>query len=337
MPHLSDLTAVHLDQPSLVTVGVFDGVHRGHQTLISQLVTEARSRRRLAVALTFFPHPDVFFHKTTGRYYLTTPDERAALLIAAGIDYVITLPFDDALRHIRAADFVRQFRDHLRLEALWVGADFALGYKREGNVEFLRAAGARDGFTVQTIDLLSGAGSAGGAGSANGANDAISSTAIRAALAAGDVTAAADLLGRAYTVTGEVVHGQARGRTIGFPTANLHLGEYQPPAAGVYAVRAGIDKGATTVWHDGVANFGRRPTFDGGPMVLEVHLLDHAEDLYGRHLRVALVDFIRPERRFDGVAALKAQIAADADQARTMLSSRHFPESPGPYVPVSEP
>ncbi|HTH17747.1 MAG TPA: riboflavin kinase, partial [Magnetospirillum sp.] len=139
-----------------------------------------------------------------------------------------------------------------------------------------------------------------------------------------------------WEIEGRVEHGDARGRTIGFPTANLVLGEYQRPATGVYAVRAGIDLGGATLWHNGVANFGRRPTFDKTDEVLEVHLLDTEVDLYGKHLRVALVDHLRPEMKFSGLAALKAQIETDASEARALLAARHFPESPGPMVPVGD-
>lgn len=307
MPHLTDLAAVHLDQPSIVTIGVFDGVHRGHRTLIGDLVAEARQRGRLAVALTFFPHPDVFLQKLTVRYYLTTPEERADLLLAAGIDYVVTLPFNADLRQIRAADFVQGMIDHLRLESLWVGADFALGYKREGDVQFLRAAGETRGFSVHVVDLLSG--SAG----------TISSTAIRDALAGGQVEAAADLLGRAYAVRGEVVHGQARGRTIGFPTANIAVWDQQViPANGVYAGWALLE--GETTRYPAVTNIGLRPTFDGQGVTVEAHLLDFERDIYGRALTFTFEHHLRHEQKFSGIDALIAQIGADAAAARRLLT-----------------
>lgn len=207
--HVQSLADLRLDRPSVVTIGVFDGMHRGHQHLIRELVSEARSTGCLAVAITFFPHPDVVIRGWTGRYYLTTPEDRAALLAQLGIDYVVTLPFDDHLRQIRAADFVDQLLRHLNMSALWVGSDFAMGYRREGNIDFLRLEGSAKGFQLEVIDLI--------------ANDhaAISSSAIREALLAGRVERARDLLGRSYAVSGEVVHGEARGRRIGFPTANI--------------------------------------------------------------------------------------------------------------------
>jgi riboflavin kinase/FMN adenylyltransferase len=163
-----------------------------------------------------------------------------------------------------------------------------------------------------------------------------SSTRVRECLVEGKPAEAAKLLGHYWEVEGRVEHGDARGRQLGFPTANLHLGEYQRPAPGVYAVRTGIDAGGATRWLDGVANFGRRPTFDKTDEILEVHLLDASEDLYGRHLRVALIEHIRPERKFASLNELAAQIAADVAQARGLLARRHFPAESGPMVPVAE-
>src|SRR5690606_19339087 len=170
-----NLANVNLTEPSLVTIGVFDGVHRGHQHLIQQLVEDAHRSNRLAVVLTFFPHPDVVLRGLNGRYYLTTAEQKADLLMQLGVDYVVTQTFDDALRQVRAADFVDQLRESLNMTALAVGADFAMGYKREGNVDFLREQGVQKGFDLRVIDLV--------------ANDSeiISSTAIRRALEAGDV------------------------------------------------------------------------------------------------------------------------------------------------------
>ncbi|HVU10753.1 MAG TPA: FAD synthetase family protein [Phototrophicaceae bacterium] len=185
MKHLNNLASVHLDQPSVVTIGVFDGVHRGHQQLIRRLVEEARATNRLAVALTFFPHPDVVLRGLNGRYYLTSPEQRAEYLGELGVDYVITLPFNQEFRQIRAAAFVDMLIEHLKLSSLWVGTDFALGYKREGNVEFLRAQAAEKGFSLHMIDLIIAE-----------TDGAISSTAIREALLAGEVEKARDWLGR---------------------------------------------------------------------------------------------------------------------------------------------
>lgn len=308
MKHVRSLADLSLDQPSVVTIGVFDGVHTGHQHLISELVAEANDTNRLAVAITFFPHPDVVLRGWTGRYYLTGVEERAELLGALGIDYVITLTFDEQLRQIRAADFTDQLLRHLRMSALWVGSDFAMGYKREGNIDFLLHQGEQKGFKLEVIDLI--------------VNDhaAISSSAIREALSAGEVARARDLLGRAYAVSGEVVHGEARGRKIGFPTANIAAWhDLVIPANGVYAGWATLD-GAERFM--AVTNVGVRPTFNGESVTVEAHLLDFDRDIYGHMLHFTFEHRLRPEQRFNGIEALIEQIKRDAEAGRAYLSQR---------------
>jgi riboflavin kinase/FMN adenylyltransferase len=306
MPHYRSLAEVRLEKPSIVTIGVFDGVHRGHQYLIRRLVETARARGQLSVAITFYPHPDVVIRGITGRYYLTTPEERAEILMALGIDVVITLPFDDDLRHIRAAAFVDQMNTYLQLETLWVGSDFALGYQREGNVTFLRQQGEEKGFGVEVIDLLLSEGGA------------ISSTVIRDALTAGDVVSARHLLGRSYAVSGEVVHGEARGRKIGFPTANIAVPESLViPANGVYAGWGLLGDERFMA----VTNVGLRPTFNGQSVTVEAHLLDFNRDIYGETLGFTFETRLRPEMRFSGIDALISQIAEDSAAARAYLSA----------------
>jgi riboflavin kinase/FMN adenylyltransferase len=312
MIHLTELEAIALTRPSVVTIGVFDGVHLGHQYLIRRLVQSARASGRLAVVLTFYPHPDVVLRGITGRYYLTTNEERAALLGALGVDFVITLPFDEALRHIRAADFVDLLVDHLRVSELWVGAEFALGYKREGNVPFLTAQGAEKGFAVDVVDLMRVEDSGDGL-------VRISSSAIRAALTSGDVETAQRMLGRPYSVRGEIVHGQARGHTIGFPTANIAVPEGRLiPANGVYAGWALLGDERFMA----VTNVGTRPTFAGDDVTVEAHLLDFDRDIYGQTLEFQFITRLRPELRFSGIEALIAQIKADADAGRAALEPR---------------
>lgn len=305
MIHAQSLTEVRLQQPSLVTIGVFDGVHRGHQHLIRRLVDEAHARDRAAVAITFFPHPDVVVRGLSGRYYLTTPEQRAALLGELGIDYVVTLPFDEQFRQTRAADFVDAMVAHLRLEALWVGSDFALGYKREGNVKFLEAQGAAKGFTVEVIDLIWAE------------NAAISSSLIRAALEQGDVEQARDMLGRSYSVSGEVVHGEKRGRALGFPTANLDIWSEQViPGNGIYAGWAllGAERfmAATSV--------GKRPTFNGQNITVEAYLLGFDRTIYGEILTFSFEKYLRPELRFESIDQLIVQIRLDEKAAREYLT-----------------
>jgi riboflavin kinase/FMN adenylyltransferase len=305
--HVQSLADLRLERPSVVTIGVFDGMHRGHQHLIRELVDEARATGRLAVAITFFPHPDVVIRGWTGRYYLTTPEDRAALLAQLGIDYVVTLPFDAHLRQIRAADFVDQLLRHLNMSALWVGSDFAMGYKREGNIDFLRVEGSAKGFQLEVIDLI--------------VNDhaAISSSAIREALLAGSVERARDLLGRSYAVSGEVVHGEARGRRIGFPTANIAAWDQLIiPANGVYAGWASLDDEPERFM--AVTNVGVRPTFNGDSVTVEAHLLDFDRDIYGRRLHFTFEHRLRSEMRFEGIAQLIDQIGRDVEAGRAALT-----------------
>src|SRR5258706_10626120 len=210
MKHIYNLEKAALDQPSIVTIGVFDGVHRGHQHLLAPLVAEAQTNNYLSVVLTLFPHPDHVLRNLTGRYYLTTPEQKAYLLGELGVNVVVTHPFQDEVRHIRAAQFVDQLMSHLKMTSLWVTSDFAMGYEREGNFAFLIEQGREKGFEVRQIDLL-----------VDKSTSVISSSRIREALIAGDVAQATEWLGRPYRVEGPVVHGDHRGTSIGFPTANV--------------------------------------------------------------------------------------------------------------------
>lgn len=272
--HFSTFADATSERASLVSIGVFDGVHRGHQYLIRQLVEEAQRRQQRAVIVTFFPHPDVVLRGISGRYYLTTPEYRAELLGKLGVDTVITLPFDDTLRHQHAGDFVDEMLNYLKISSLWITADFALGYQREGDFAFLTAQGQTKGFEVHSVDLLM----------QNG-GQVIRSSAIREALQRGEVDHAQKLLGRQYHVSGEVVRGDQRGRSIGFPTANLAVwDELVLPANGVYAGWASL-KGEKFA---AVTNIGVRPTFDGVQTRVEAHLLDFDRDIYGQTLLLIL-------------------------------------------------
>ncbi len=304
MQHFRNLTDVQLDRPSMVTVGVFDGLHRGHQFLIQKLVKQAHASDRLAVVLTFFPHPDVVLRGLEGRYYLTSPDMRAHLLGELGVDVIVTHPFDDRVRQVRAKDFVDQLCNHLRLSSLWATADFALGYQREGNIDFLREQGHQKGFTVETIDLLTNDG------------QVIRSANIRSALREGDISLANHFLGRPYAVGGEVVHGEKRGRQIGFPTANLDSWpQLILPQNGVYACWAYL--GDETF--KAVTNIGHRPTFSGDGITVEAHLLDFDRDIYGQHLSLDFVERLRGEVKFSSIEALVAQIKQDVINGREIL------------------
>jgi len=308
MQHVTSLAEAHPSGPTIVAVGMFDGVHRGHQHLLRRLVQTARDRAFIPAVLTFFPHPDVVLGRASGRYYLTSPQQRADLLGELGVELVVTHPFNEEVRHMRAAEFVDRLLAHLKLRELWVGPEFTLGYRREGNVAFLRAEGARKGFSLEVVDLVTN----------DGNGNVISSSTIRAALAEGDVAAATRRLGRPYRLEGEVVHGDGRGRTIGFPTANLDVWDEQfLPLKGVYAGWAHLN-GETFM---AVSNIGNRPTFNGGVVTVEAHLLDFDRDIYGERLAFDVVAFLRPELKFNGVEALVAQIRQDAIEGRALLSA----------------
>lgn len=314
MQHVTTFEEAHPAGPTIVAVGVFDGVHRGHQFLLQRLVEDARRTGAIPTVLTFFPHPDVVLGRAEPRHYLMTPEQRAAALAELGVELVVTHPFDASVRETRAADFVDRMLAHLRLRELWVGADFALGYKREGNVAFLRQQGQEKGFTLETVELV--------ANDSSGAT--ISSSGIRQALREGDVEQAWEWLGRPYRLAAEVVHGDGRGRTIGFPTANMDVWEEQLlPQNGVYAGWAYLN-GETFM---SVANVGQRPTFEGNIVRMEAHLLDFDRDIYGQVLAFDFVARLRPEMRFDGIDALVAQIRQDAEQGRQILTQQSPPDT----------
>jgi len=309
MQHIYNLTDANLTQPSMVTIGAFDGVHLGHQTLIRRLVDEAHAANRLAVVLTFFPHPDVVLGKVSERFYLTTREQRAKLLNKLGVDLVVSHPFDESVRQMRAVDFVDQLVQHLHIQALWVGEDFALGYKREGDIHFLTAQGQAKGFSVHRVDFLE----------ADQAGNRISSSQVRRFLSDGEVTKARDWLGRAYSVAGVVVKGDQRGRKIGFPTANIDVWEAQMlPRFGVYAGWASLRNERFMA----VTNVGVRPTFAGDTPTVEAHLLDFDRDIYGESINLTFEYFLRPEQKFAGLDALIAQLKQDIQVGREYLLSQ---------------
>lgn len=304
--HVHALADLDLNQPSIVTVGMFDGVHLGHQWLISQLVERAHSQQMLAAVLTFFPHPDVVLRGIEGRYYLTSPEERAERLGSLGVDVVVSHPFNADVRQMRASQFVDNMLQYLNLARLLATPDFALGYKREGDIAYLRQQGAEKGFSVETVDLLS-----------VDQGDVVRSALIRDALQTGEIAKANQFLGRPYRVNGEVVHGEKRGRKIGFPTANVAIWDGKLlPANGVYACRAYLGDEVFMA----VTNIGQRPTFDGQNITVEAHLLDFERDIYGEILAVEFVEYLRGEMKFDGIESLIAQIGRDVEQGRHTLT-----------------
>jgi riboflavin kinase/FMN adenylyltransferase len=293
-------------QKAFLAVGSFDGVHRGHQYLVRSMVAEAHAQAGTPTVLTFFPHPSVVLGRRASTLYLTTPEERAALLAKIGVEVVITHPFTLEFSHTSAADIIARLVSDLGLRSLWAGMDFALGHNREGDREYLSGAGARLGFEVHSVDPLIEEGAP------------ISSSRIRRALSEGDMAEVNRCLGRPFTLTGQVVHGAQRGATIGIPTANVAVWEARAvPARGVYATWAEI--GARRL--PSVTNIGVRPTFAGQAeaQVVETHILDFNEDLYGQPLTVSFVARLRAETKFAGVEALLLQIRADIEQSRAIL------------------
>jgi len=293
---------------ALVAIGNFDGVHRGHQALIAAGKRQAGAMGAPFGILVFEPHPQEFFKKGGEKFRLTPFRPKAEMLCKLGVDVLFAVPFNARLAAMPAKGFIADVLvGGLSVRNVITGGDFQFGKGRGGDAALLAAEGVRLGFGASVFNVVMAAG-----------DQKISSTDIRAALKRGDPKGAARLLGHDWTVSGHVRGGDKRGRTIGFPTANVSLKGYLEPALGVYAVRAA----AGGVTYDGVANFGKRPTFDKQDTLLEVHLFDFDGDLYGRQLDTSFVDFIRPERRMSGLEELKAQIAADSATARGMLAGR---------------
>jgi riboflavin kinase / FMN adenylyltransferase len=298
------------DRGAVVAIGNFDGVHLGHRAVIEAAGLCARQSGAAHAVLTFEPHPRQVLRPSDPPFRLTPFRVKSRLIEALGVDLLFTLHFDRAFAQRSAEDFIETVLvRHLGVRHVVVGYDFVFGNSRRGNAALLSAQGQALGFGVTIVNPVAPPGAA-----------IYSSTRIREHLAAGRPREAAALLGRFWEIDARVERGDQRGRAIGFPTANLALDDYLRPATGVYAMRAGIEEGGRTVWRGAVANCGRRPTFGGSDIRLEVHIFDFAGDLYGRHLRVEVVDYLRGERKFSGIDALKVQIAGDARRARDLLA-----------------
>jgi riboflavin kinase/FMN adenylyltransferase len=319
--HFDDVPAIL--QGAVVAIGNFDGVHRGHQALIAHARALADERRSPLAVLAFEPHPAEFFRPRPDSIRLTPLRAKARLLAELGVDAMFALTFDESMAKRSAPDFVCDVLVRgLGLSGAVVGPDFEFGQARGGNVTTLRYMGEMEGFSVTCFDMVTAAKIAGDA-----PQEKISSTRIRASLKAAQPEEAARLLGRWWAVEARVEHGDARGRQMGFPTANMHLGHCLAPAFGVYAVRVTILENERPVGrHDGVANFGIRPMYQIDVPLMEAHLFDFDDDLYGKHLSVELIAYIRPEAKFASLAALIAQIGADAATARKILT--HTPQAP---------
>jgi len=298
---------------AVVAIGNFDGVHRGHRAVIGAAMNKARELGRPTAVLTLEPHPRVFFRPQEPLFRLSEETQKLRLLAATGADGAIVLTFNAALAGLPAEDFVAKILvERFAVGGAAVGFDFHFGKNRVGSPAFLKEEGARRGFPVEIVAPLEDEGRP------------VSSGTIRAALAAGRVVEAAELLGYPWFVSGEVIHGEKRGRDLGYPTANVRLDPACGLKHGIYAVRVAVGGQR----HDGVASFGRRPMFDNGAPLLEVFLFDFSGDLYGRHLDVAFIGWIRAEEKFSSLAALTAQMDIDSQRAREALARAGdaFPE-----------
>jgi riboflavin kinase/FMN adenylyltransferase len=292
-------------KPSSLSIGVFDGVHLGHRYLVGRVMESAQVSGHLSGVVTFDRHPDELLAPHRDVLYLTTPTEKLQLLSELGLDFVVALPFTSELAETTARDFVLALLKHLQMRELWIGPDFALGRGREGNGDYLELLGKELGFQVHRPRPFSESGSV------------VSSSGIRALVNEGRIAEATQLLGRYPAISGTVVRGSRRGHELGFPTANLAMDDRLIiPPDGVYVARV--------LWEDanhaGVVNVGRRPTFEqDGQTIVEAHILDFTGDLYGKNVRVELVERLRPEQRFESVSALIAQMETDVANTRLVL------------------
>jgi len=311
--------ADHALDGAVVAIGNFDGVHRGHRAVIAAALARAKALSRPAAALTFEPHPRRFFRPEEPLFRLTDERAKLRLLAATGLTGAIVLRFDAALAGLSAQDFIgRVLLARFHVAGVAVGFDFHFGLNRAGSPDYLAAQGAKLGFAVDVVPRFEDAGRP------------VRSGPIRAALAAGRITEANAMLGYPWFVTAKVVHGDKRGRELGYPTANLRLDPDCGLKHGIYAVRVGVGERR----YDGVASFGRRPMFDEGTVLLEPSLFDFSGDLYGEEIDVAFSDWIRPELKFDRIEDLVRRMNEDAKLARVALAAK--PDAFPRLGPVSD-
>lgn len=316
MQIVHDMRTVTIQGPTILTIGNFDGLHRGHQVLLKTALAEANQRGARAGVMTFDPHPLVVLRPDFPHQILMAPDERIAHAAALGLDLGVIQPFDRALSQLSAQTFLDQLAERLGVVGLVVGPDFALGRNREGTLPVLHTLGNAMGITLTVIEPLTWE------------EKPVRSSIIRQHLRDGDVGEAAELLGRLYGVTGRIVEGDKRGRQLGIPTANLAVAPiYLQPADGVYATRMTVLDGPAMGLYAGVTNIGVRPTVDGLHHRVETHLLDyhpvtHSEELYGATARLEFVAHLRGEKRFGSLDELVAQIRHDIEQASALLATR---------------
>ncbi len=292
-----------------IAIGNFDGLHLGHCEVIRRAGVFAHQRGVPWGVLTFEPHPRTLFNKTQTPFRLSSGSIKEQSIKKMGVDFLVVINFDREFSKITGQQFVEEILVQ-NFEASYVvsGNDFAFGHKRSGDINFLHSMGKLHGFgTVGIKHIL------------DKDKKIISSTRIRDFIRKGNMKAARNLLGRCHGIEGEVIKGDQRGTKIGFPTANIKLGDSLNPAKGVYAVRVRISNEVDPIWHNGIANFGTRPTFNGDTPLLEVHLFDYTGNLYSKNIRVALIDYIRPERTFNEISDLILQIKKDCIKAKSVL------------------
>ena len=299
--------------PCVLTIGNFDGLHRGHQALLERLMARARALDLPAAVMTFEPHPREYFTPDRAPARLSTLREKLTQLAAVGVDRIYACRFDHYLANLSAQDFIERLLVRgLAVRHLFVGDDFQFGNNRQGNFQLLEAAGRQHGFSVESLPTVEWQG------------ERVSSSGIRTLLAAGDMEHATRLLGRPYSICGRVAHGRKLGREIGFPTANIHLRRRQIPLSGIFAVDVlGLGDDPQQAL-PGAASLGTRPTIaDNLQPMLEVHLLDFERSIYGQRVEVRFHHKIRDELRFDSLSELSARIAQDVSDVRHYFQSRH--------------
>ena len=300
-----ELSRAALGCDTAVAIGVFDGVHRGHRYLIGRMVERGRREGLATMVVTFHPHPRLVVQPQSALTYLCGLEERIELLREQGVDSVAILSFTSELAQLSAREFVSLLVEELRMKLLVVGSDFGLGRGREGDARALAVMGREMGFAVEEVVLLGASG------------EKVGSSAVRQALARGDMETVASLLGRLFSLRGPVVRGAERGRSLGFPTANIAFGlDRALPAFGVYVTRAYLVEGA----YPAVTNIGLRPTFGEDKPTVETYILDFEGELHGQELRIELLHRLRGEMRFPNMDALKEQIEKDIAAARVYLS-----------------
>ena len=303
----AELAEFSLERDTLLTIGVFDGVHLGHKHLIAELTGLARKQGLSSGVITFSRHPREVVSPRTRLPFLTGIEQRIELLKGEGVDEVIPLSFTPELAKLSPREFLKLLKKHLRMRGLVIGPDFALGRNREGDTAALSRLGEEMGFSVTVVPPL------------KIDCEVVSSTAIRQALAEGDTKRAQKLMGRPFNLHGRVVKGDRRGNELGFPTANLETAAEQAlPADGVYTSRAFMDAQA----YPAMTNLGLHPTFGGDKRLVEVYLMDYHGDLYGRELTVEIIERLRDEIKFDSPQELKKQIAEDIKRGKAILETR---------------